>query len=185
MKTVAVLCAARNSIYHEIPECDVYDADRDARTFDGSLPVIAHPPCRAWSAYCAHQAKPEPGEKELGLWCCQMVIRCGGILEQPAHSRLFAAGGLQHPGKGIADLWTANVWQSWWGHPVSKNTWLCFSKIPQNTVEFPFRLHDQRGDRRKWQVMSQNQRSQTCESLARWMVKYAKEARNAKRTADS
>lgn len=97
MRTVAVLCAARNSVYHEMEGVDVFDALRGARSFAGGMPVIAHPPCRAWSAYCAHQAKPAPGEKELGIWCAEQVRENGGVLEQPAHSRLFDAAKLPKP----------------------------------------------------------------------------------------
>jgi len=77
---VAVLCARANSNYVGIPGVQIYDRKRDARTFPGGMPVIAHPPCRAWSVFCAAQAKPEPGEMELGLWCVEQVRRWGGIL---------------------------------------------------------------------------------------------------------
>lgn len=46
---VAVLFARADSIYKGLPGVDVYDADRDARTFPGGCPVVAHPPCRAWA----------------------------------------------------------------------------------------------------------------------------------------
>ena len=174
MRRVAVLCAARNSVYHQMEDVDVYDLDRDARTFPGGLPVVAHPPCRAWSAYCAHQAKPEPGEKELGIWCCEQLRQHGGVLEQPAHSRLFAAAKLPIPGLRTGHLWSLAVRQSWWGHPVHKATWLCFSRINQSDVEVPLRLRDTRGDRRGWQVMSKNQRSATCPEFADWLVNIAR-----------
>ena len=47
-RTVAALFCRRDSNYKLLPGVDVYDADRDARTYDGPHPVIAHPPCRGW-----------------------------------------------------------------------------------------------------------------------------------------
>lgn len=44
---VAVLFAREDSVYKTLPECEVYDMARDARTYDGPWPVVAHPPCRA------------------------------------------------------------------------------------------------------------------------------------------
>lgn len=49
--TVSVLCANRNSIYHDMEGVEVFDVDRDARTFRGDTPIIGHPPCRTWSAF--------------------------------------------------------------------------------------------------------------------------------------
>ena len=40
MITVAVLCAARNSVYHGMAGVEVYDSDRDAKTFLGGMPVM-------------------------------------------------------------------------------------------------------------------------------------------------
>lgn len=97
MRTVAALCVAPRSAYHDMPGVEAYDMKRDALTFPGGMPIVAHPPCRAWSAYCAHQAKPVAGEMELGLWCADMVRKWGGVLEQPAHSRLFDAACLPKP----------------------------------------------------------------------------------------
>lgn len=177
MRDVAVLCAARNSIYHTLPGVVVYDAVRDARTFPGGMPIVAHPPCRAWSAYCAHQAKPLPGEKELGLWCCDMLRECGGVLEQPAHSRLFEAGGLPAPCAMREGLWSIQVDQAWWGDTRKKATWLCFSQIDPAAIEIPFVLRaTSRGDKRRWQLMSRNQRSATVPAMAEWLVQAARAA---------
>ena len=175
MRRVAVLCAPRNSVYHTLPTVDVYDVLRDARMFQGGMPIVAHPPCRAWSAYCAHQAKPLPGEKELGLWCCEMLKQCGGVLEQPAHSRLFEAGGLPLPPSGDAVLWSQQVDQWWWGDSRKKSTWLCFSGIPRESVAVPYALRaTDTGDKRRWQVMSHNQRSATPVAFAAWLVAIAR-----------
>jgi hypothetical protein len=175
MPRVAVLCAATNSVYQSLENVEVYDRRRDARTFAGGMPVIAHPPCRSWSAFCAHQAKPEPGEKELGLWCVEQVREWGGILEQPAHSRLFDAASLPKPGwEARADSWSLEVWQAWWGYPQKKATWLYFSKISPLEVLYPLRLHPQGGDKRTWQVMSKNMRSRTILPFAEWLIATAR-----------
>ena len=176
MKTVSVLCVAQNSFYKSLPGVDCYDFRRDARTFAGGTPVVAHPPCRAWSAFCSHQAKPAEGEKELGLWCCEQLRRWGGVLEHPAHSRLFAAAELPLPGETRAHLWTVQVSQAWWGYPLRKATWLCFSGISKNLVNMPFRLHARGNDRRREQCMSKNQRSQTMPAFAVWLVELARKA---------
>lgn len=61
---VAVLYARADSNYKAMENVDVWDAERDARNWPGGCPVVAHPPCRAWSAL-AHMAKPRPDEKDL------------------------------------------------------------------------------------------------------------------------
>lgn len=174
---VAVLCADSISVYHSIEAADVYDEKRDARTFRGGVPVVAHPPCRAWSAYCRHQAKPPPGEAELGPMCVAWLALCGGVLEHPAHSRLWAEMDLPLPGDGVRGcFWAAAVKQVWWGGPVVKNTWLLFAHIPPAAVEFPFVLHDPKGDREKWNRLSKRKRAATPEAMARWMISTAMEA---------
>lgn len=175
MRTVAVLCVAPRSVYKGLPDVECYDRDRDALTFRGDKPVVAHAPCRAWSAHCRHQAKPLPGEIELGLFCAGMVKRCGGILEQPAHSLLWDAARLPLPGwTARAGMWSAEVWQCWWGYPMRKATWLLFSGISPNDVHYPLKLHPRGEDRRREQLMSHAERSATSEAFARWLVELAR-----------
>ena len=177
MKRIAVLCAARNSVYKDIQDVDVYDIERDCRTFPGGMPVVAHPPCRAWSAYCAHQAKPLPGEKELGPFCVEKVKENGGILEHPAHSRLWEHCELPKPGwESRGDSWSMAVSQAWWGDTQTKETWLFIVGIYPDELEIPFRLHHPAGDRRRWQLMSKNQRAATSQSMAIWLVETARKA---------
>ena len=171
---VAVLCVAKNSVYHDMPDVDAYDSDRDCRSFAGGQKLVAHPPCRTWSAFCSHQAKAPPGEKELGLFCANHLRECGGVLEHPGHSRLFEAAGLPRPGERKDGLFTLEVWQAWWGYPMKKTTWLCFSKIDFDAVTLPFRLHDKGNDRRRWKLMSKNQRAATTYEFARWLIDTAK-----------
>ena len=172
---VSVLCAARNSMYHTIPAVVVYDKRRDARIFPGGTPIVAHPPCRSWSAFTKHLAKPEPGEKELGLWCCDQLRAWGGILEQPAHSGLFAAAGLPMPGQGERDgVWSLEVWQAWWGYESKKSTWLAFVGVSPNDVITPMTLHARGRDKRTQQLMSRNQRSATPLLFATWLIDLAR-----------
>lgn len=176
---VAALCVAPNSVYKRLPGVDAYDKARDVRTFAGGMPVVAHPPCRAWSAYTRHQAKPEPGEAELGILCADWLRSEGGVLEHPAHSRLFAAAGLPAPGQRDGELFTVPVLQAWWGYPMRKATWLCLSRVDPADLEFPHVEHDSRagiGDRRRQQVMSKHQRAATTEAMALWLVDAARRA---------
>ncbi len=176
LRTVAALCVANNSIYKQLPGVDSYDAKRDAKTFGGGIPVVAHPPCRAWSAFCRHQAKPLPGEAELGIWCADMLRECGGVLEHPAHSLLFEAAGLPPPNECCDNLQTIEVQQVWWGYPMIKKTWLCFSDVDIASLIIPFRLHPRGGDRRRQQLMSKPQRAATCPAFAEWLVNAARMA---------
>lgn len=174
---IAVLCAHKKTAYLAMEDIEIYDSDRDARSFPGGMPVIAHPPCRAWSAFCSHQAKPAPGEQELGLWCAEQVRKWGGILEQPAHSRLWKAAGLPYPGASEGPLsWSMAIWQSWWGYPQKKATWLYFSGIQISDVSCPLRLTRPAESRRAEQCMSRRQRSATSLPLATWLVNIARKS---------
>lgn len=178
-KWVAVLCASRKSIYKSIPNLDVYDIDRDAMSFLGGMPVIAHPPCRLWSAYCSHQAKSPDPEKEraLGRFCVENVRSNGGVLEQPAHSRLWKACDIPFPNqKDTGDGFSIEIPQFWFGDTREKNTWLYFLGIhPKELPKMPLRLKPEGGDRRIWQLMSsKNQRERTPLEFALWLVECAR-----------
>jgi len=188
MRTVSVLCAAPRTIYRSLECVEVYDRKRDVRAFVGGTPIIAHPPCRGWSAKTRHQAKPEPGEMDLGLLCADWLRTCGGVLEQPAWSHLFAAAGLPIPPHRSADggLWSLQVEQFWWGFPTPKPTWLCFSLIDPSDVDLPFRLRN-RGSRKAnrydtWSRLSAANRSRTIEPFARWLVAITRTAKTLDRS---
>jgi hypothetical protein len=177
---VAVLCCAKNSVYKTLQNVECYDTKRDVRTFAGRMKIVAHPPCAPWSAYCSHQWKPVDGIKELGPLCVDWLRKCGGVLEHPAHSRLFDACKLPKPGwtvgwkKGEMPIWSMEVLQGWWGDTRSKETWLCFFGIHPTDFRVPFRFVDAAGDRRRWQLMSKTQRSATHPAMAEWLVQTAR-----------
>lgn len=132
--TVAVLFAREDSIYKTLPGCDVYDVVRDARTFAGGMPVVAHPPCRAWGRLRKF-AKPRDDEKDLARWAVGQVRRWGGVLEHPESSTLWQDAGL--PFAGTIDQhggYTLIVEQFWWGHKARKRTWLYVCGIPRERV---------------------------------------------------
>lgn len=139
--TVAVLFARADSIYKTMPGCDVYDADRNALNFPGGVPVVAHPPCRAWGRLRA-LANPLPGEKELAFFAVDQVRRFGGVLEHPATSLLWAEAGLPAPGqRDDFGGWTLPVFQCWFGHRAEKPTLLYIVGVdPDQVPRLPLAL---------------------------------------------
>mgnify|MGYP003443278611 CR=1 FL=1 len=123
--TVAVLFARADSVYKTLPGCDVFDIERDARTWGGGCPVVAHPPCRAWGRL-AHMANPRPDEKDLARFAVRQVREFGGVLEHPNASKLWADQRLPMPGKGKDEFsgWTLAITQHWFGHRAEKKTLL-------------------------------------------------------------
>ena len=129
--TVAVLFARDDSHYKAIPDCDVWDIERDARRWPGGHHVVAHPPCRAWGRL-RHFAKPRPDEKALALWAVEQVRKWGGVLEHPEASTLWPAANLPAPGASADQYggWTLRVEQFHWGHKAAKATWLYIVGCP-------------------------------------------------------
>lgn len=137
---VAVLFASANSIYKTFPWADVYDEARDARTYTGSLPVIAHPPCRLWGRLRYFSTAPQ-SEKELALFALEQVRRWGGVLEHPVQSRLWQEAGLPWNGTDIHGGWSMQLPQYWFGHTCLKATWLYVVGIdPRSIPTIPLRL---------------------------------------------
>ena len=180
MPSVAVLFARRDSIYKTLPECDVWDADRDALNWPGGMPVIAHPPCRSWSQL-RHFAKPREGEQELALWAVKKVRAFGGVLEHPAKSALWPAVGLPEPGyRDSAEGWTLCVPQQWWGHPCEKMTrFYIVGCDPKDIPPIPFELGEARMVQsyshkcRRRPQMPHKLREHTPPALGRWLVELA------------
>lgn len=122
---MAVLFARADSHYKTLPGVDVYDMERDARTYDGPHPVVAHPPCRAWGRLRSF-ANPRPDERNLARLAVALVREFGGVLEHPAGSTLWEAQRLPKPGGTEDDFggWTTGVHQWDFGHRAQKPTWL-------------------------------------------------------------
>lgn len=90
----------------------MWDIDRDARTYNGPYPIVAHPPCGPWGklAWSSRESIID------GITAIRMVHRFGGIVEQPLGSQLFAEYG--------RDGTVVRVNQSDYGHQSLKPTLL-------------------------------------------------------------
>lgn len=181
---ISVLFARSDSIYKTLDGVDVWDAERDALKWPGGNPVVAHPPCRAWSQLRAF-AKPRPGEKELALYAIKQVRKHGGVLEHPAGSSLWPAAGLPEPGETDQyGGWTLVISQHWWGHLCEKKTRLYIVGCePRDIPDMPMVLgestHVQTYSHkcRRRPQMPHKLREHTPPELAKWLVELARKTK--------
>ncbi len=180
VESVAVLFARCDSNYKDLPGCDVWDIERDATRWPGGVPVVAHPPCRAWGRL-RHFSNPRPGEKELALWAVDQVRQFGGVLEHPSASTLWPAAGLPAPGKRDAwGGWTLPVHQNWWGHRAEKCTLLYIvgcepSDIPALPLVLGEASHVVQSRKRAGSRphISKSEREHTPPAFAKWLFDLA------------
>jgi len=191
--TVAVLFARQDSVYKTLPGCDVYDIDRDARTFPGGMPVVAHPPCRAWASL-RHHAKPRDGEKDLAFFAVEAVRSNGGVLEHPWLSTLWKVAKLPEPGaKDQYGGWTLPIDQNWWGHRARKRTRLYIVGVQAAGLpDMPLRLGEATHTVGLWSgrnratcrpSIAKREYEHTPPDLARWLVELASRCRAPERKA--
>lgn len=186
MRTVAVLFARSDSHYKALPGTDVFDIERDARTWAGGAPVVAHPPCRAWGKL-RYFAKPRPDEKDLAIFAIDQVRKFGGVLEHPVGSSLWPVAGL--PKVGETDRhggWTLPIWQSWFGHRADKATLLYVvgcdrSNVPQMPLMLGNATHTvspatgrRKGTPGYRPSIRKDEREHTPPDLCNWLVELAR-----------
>jgi hypothetical protein len=162
--TVAALFVERGGVYWGLDGVDPWDEARDARTYAGPWPVVAHPPCERWGSYWHGGPNSErfPRERrklgdDAGCFAAAIaaVRRFGGVLEHPANSHAWKAFGLIAPpsdGAWVAagDFigWTCRVEQGHFGHKARKGTWLycagvsSLPTLPWQKSAAAFRLDD-------------------------------------------
>lgn len=178
---IAALFVQTDGIYYGLPGVDPWDVSRDARTYEGSYPVVAHPPCQLWGALAAVNFARWGGEhnrpgNDAGCFAAAVaaVAQWGGVLEHPAKSRAFAAYGIPKPTGlgwqrvGLHD-WVCEVWQSAYGHRANKATWLYYSgaNVPaEMRWERPIGSHqvgyqDRRGKARNKPTLSKREANAT------------------------
>lgn len=107
---------------------------RDARTYAGPHPVVAHPPCARWGRYAtggpSHHGRFRVGDDD-GCFeaALEAVRRWGGVLEHPKDSKAWEWFCLLKPKDGWTGPdahggWTVCVEQGHYGHTARKQTWL-------------------------------------------------------------
>lgn len=141
--TIAALYVEPKGCYVGVPGVDPWDEARDARTYAGPHPVVAHPPCQRWGRFW-HGSTRKPHQYKMGddngcfAAALRPLLRCGGVLEHPADSNAWAHFGLNKPPRAGGwvnasndpldfldpPLWTCCVYQGHYGHPSGKATWL-------------------------------------------------------------
>lgn len=134
-RVVAALYVEPNGCYVGVPSVDPWDEVRDARTYAGPHPVVAHPPCQRWGRFW-HGSTRKPHQYEMGAdgGCFEAALRAvrrwGGVIEHPADSHAWGRFGLLKPPR--AGCWVGNpfdgytccVYQGHYGHASGKATWL-------------------------------------------------------------
>lgn len=182
--TVAALYVRSDSIYKQLPGVDCYDEERDARTYAGPYPVVAHPPCRTWGRMATF-AKAPWDEHGLAWFAIADARRWGGVVEHPRGSRLFRELELDARGRDQWGGYLLNVDQRDWGHPAKKATTLYLCGIPlasavemiparrahTHTVASRLKL---KGGQRVLPEMPKSQRDVTPPDFAHWLVSLAR-----------
>ncbi len=136
LQTVAALFVETDGAYYGLPAVDPWDKVRDARTYTGPHPVVAHPPCKRWGRY-AKGSPRKPNQYRVGedqgcfAAALTAVRNYGGVLEHPKDSLAWDFFGIMRPrlnaGWQMADKfggWTCCVEQGHYGHFSRKATWL-------------------------------------------------------------
>ena len=135
MMRVAALFVETGGCYFGLPGVDTWDLLRDARTYAGPWPVVAHPPCARWSRlarFCEVRHGLKVGDDG---GCFEAALRSvrsyGGVIEHPAFSKAWAHFGLPRPETkragwtpGACGGYSCYIEQGRYGHAAKKATWL-------------------------------------------------------------
>jgi hypothetical protein len=137
---IAALFVKTDGAYFGVPGVDPWDEIRDARQYQGTFPVVAHPPCQRWGKFWAGQPLwiARTGERKKkgddgGCFAAALasVRQCGGILEHPWSSHAWPHFGLAVPPRAGGWIkaddvggWTCCVEQGRYGHYARKPTLL-------------------------------------------------------------
>ena len=146
-KGISALFVETAGCYFGLPGVDPWDILRDARLYTGSAPVVAHPPCQRWGRFAKGSMTKQdwtPGDDD-GCFASALasLVRCGGVLEHPAHSLAWKAFDIPKPPpvgwlEYAPGRWTCEVEQGHYGHPARKKTWLlAFGSRPLELIWGP------------------------------------------------
>lgn len=199
---VAALYVETGGCYFDLPGVEPWDEARDARTYAGPYPVVAHPPCQRWGSMAFVNHARWGGEhnrprNDGGCFAAALhaVRLWGGVLEHPAKSRAWDWFGLTKPdGEGwskcVTGGWVCEVWQSAYGHRANKATWLyAVTDVPPEldwsrpigTHQVGF--HDQRGKNRNKPTLGRREAAATPETFRDVLIGIARSAYNRRQAA--
>jgi hypothetical protein len=133
---IAALYVQTGGAYFGLEGVDPWDEARDARTYPGPWPVVAHPPCTRW-CQLAHVVQARYGHRvgdDGGCFAAALaaVRTWGGVLEHPAWTIAWATFGLPDPPfrgwlrEMFGPGWVCEVSQRAYGHTARKSTWLYY-----------------------------------------------------------
>jgi hypothetical protein len=139
---IAALYVETNGCYFGLPGVDPWDINRDARTYTGLWPVVAHPPCERWGRFSEGSMTRKVYKTGDDDGCFDAawnaLAKWGGVLEHPACSKAWTAYNVPRPPKagwlkvGVGErftLWTCEVEQGHYGHVARKKTWLLYAGL--------------------------------------------------------
>jgi hypothetical protein len=137
--TVAALYVETGGAYFALPGVEPYDQARDARTYSGPWPVVAHPPCNRWSTMgLCRPGHVRYGGSDGGCFeaALEAVRAFGGVLEHPRYTYAWERFALpEPPTEGWAQSfldpgWSCELDQWHYGHAFRKPTWLYYVGPP-------------------------------------------------------
>ncbi len=157
---VAALFVEKDGAYYGLDGVDPWDAERDARLYDGPWPVVSHTPCQRWGKLWAGQPLhiKRTGERKIkgddgGCFESSLrnVRRFGGVIEHPYGSHAWPYFNLNTPDRAggwiAADFhggWTCCVEQGRFGHYARKPTLLYVNGV--ELPDLPFGISEPRLD---------------------------------------
>ena len=140
LRAVAALYVETGGCYFDQPNVDPWGERRDARTYMGPHPVVAHPPCQRWGKMWFGQplTVKETGERKRkgddgGCFKAALIDarKFGGVIEHPWGSHAWPHFGLTVPPRAGGWVkaddhggWTCCVEQGRYGHYARKPTLL-------------------------------------------------------------
>ena len=154
---IAALFVESGGAYYGLEGVDPWDKERDARLYNGTHAVVAHPPCERWGRYWyGGPMRHKLGKRyELGddggcfAAALAAVRKWGGVLEHPEGSHAWRRFGLITPLRGggwsVADDhggWTCCVEQGNYGHLARKATWLYAAHVELPVLIWPRKAGD-------------------------------------------
>lgn len=133
MTQIAAIFVETDGTYFGLPGVEPWDETRDARSYPGPFPVVAHPPCQRWGRFW-HGSTRKPHQFRLGddEGCFSAALDAlktyGGVLEHPMDSHAWRTFGLAKPPRAggwieaAPALFSCCVYQGHYGHMAGKGT---------------------------------------------------------------